>query len=262
MIITTAYDPNSDMLQRARRIAEQVEGLVVNREKYSLQDMQNKYNEKEMIVVEKKQSKYYADFSDSNPFHFHPSMAILRIKQLQKGDNDLLVNISQLTAGESFLDCSLGLGSDAIVAAYVVGAKGRVVGIESEKVVAALVAEGLSLGWNRNKEIDEAMKRVEVIHSHHLKILQSTPSKSFDVVYFDPMFRHSIQHSSSISPLRGLANHQELSIEAIKEAKRVAKRMVILKENTRSNEFVRLGFKKIPRSSSITYGTITGAELN
>ena len=262
MIITTAYDPNQMMLQRAERIAQQVNGKVVERKKYSLQEIRLKYNAKEMIVVEKTQSKYYSDSNKENPFHFHPSMAILRIKQLQKGDNDLLVNITQLTAGDSFLDCSLGSGSDAIVAAYVVGSKGRVMGTESEKVIAALVAEGLAIGWEKDKRIDDAMKRIEVIQSHHLEILKSLPSKSFDVVYFDPMFRAGIQHSSSISPLRGLANNQALSEDAILEAKRVAKRMVVLKENAKSKEFSRLGFQKIPRSSSITYGIITGVELN
>jgi hypothetical protein len=72
--------------------------------------------------------------------------------------------------------------------------------------------------------------------------LRSLPDKSADIVYFDPMFRIPVEESSSISPYRFIANPEPLSLEAVTEAVRVARRKVILKDHRDSPEFDRLGF--------------------
>jgi len=253
MIVTTSYDASSTTINKASKIANTLEGNYIQRMKLSLQDL-FKFDH-QIIIVEKNKIKYYAS-EDQQPFFFHPSMAILRINQLQKGDNDILVSLFNLRSGDSFLDCTLGLGSDSIVASYLVGKRGKVVGIESQPIIATLVKNGLQCGWNENSEIDYAMKRIEVVTMNHLEYLQSLPDRSFDVIYFDPMFRHGLSRSSSINPLRQVANTNPLELKTILEAKRVAKRAIILKESKKSEEFERLGFTQIRRSSSITYGVI------
>ncbi|MBQ1913638.1 MAG: protein-L-IsoD(D-D) O-methyltransferase, partial [Selenomonadaceae bacterium] len=86
--------------------------------------------------------------------------------------------------------------------------------------------------------------------------LREQPDKSFDVVYFDPMFRHPLMESENLNPLRAVADHRPVSLEAISEAKRVARHRVVLKENSRSLEFARLGFTKMAggQYSKIRYG--------
>ena len=79
----------------------------------------------------------------------------------------------------------------------------------------------------------------------YLSYLKAQPDNSFDIVYFDPMFRHALLDSKNLSPLRQLADNDPVSLEAINEAKRVAKYRVVFKENSRSLEFARLGFEKI-----------------
>lgn len=260
MIITTSIDPNSDTMSRVDEFAKHLNGIYVNRDKKSILEIMNIYNSDELIVIEKMYAKYYNRNHLSNPFFFHPSMATLRINRLKQGDNDLMIQIAELKNGDSFLDCTLGLASDSLVASYIVGPKGKVTGLESENILAAIVKDGLKNTSYEDKDLNEAMRRIEVININHLDKLKTLPEKSFDVVYLDPMFRLGFNKSTPIYPLRTLANQDSLLNETIIEARRVAKRYVILKETTRSREFERLGFKKIVRSSSVTFGVITIGE--
>ena len=66
-------------------------------------------------------------FPDNQQHSFHLSMAQLRILRLQRGEGDYLINAVQkiLSTNEitdkeefSFLDCTIGLGSDSIVVSY------------------------------------------------------------------------------------------------------------------------------------------------
>lgn len=59
------------------------------------------------------------------------------------------------------------------------------------------------------------------------RYLKEQPDDSFDVVYFDPMFRIPVKKSSAMAPLRPLAYEKRLSAETVKEALRVAPRVVI-----------------------------------
>ncbi|MGZ4112572.1 MAG: class I SAM-dependent methyltransferase, partial [Tumebacillaceae bacterium] len=87
--------------------------------------------------------------------------------------------------------------------------------------------------------------------------LRAQPDRSVDVIYFDPMFRRTVQKSDAIEPLRLLGDDSPLSLEAVEEAKRVARRCIVLKERWYSQEFERLGFR-LPRKSSgsTNYGVI------
>ncbi|MNI75326.1 hypothetical protein D3C73_1314660 [compost metagenome] len=87
--------------------------------------------------------------------------------------------------------------------------------------------------------------------------LKQMPDKSADLIYFDPMFRDPIMESSAISPLRMFANNSSLTGEVIAEAKRVARKSIVLKEKKGSGEFERLGFETVERShTKIVYGVI------
>lgn len=102
------------------------------------------------------------------------------------------------------------------------------------------------------------MRRIEVRHSHHLDYLKSLPDRSVDIVYFDPMFREPIAESASIHPLRHYANGEPLEMESVREAVRVARKTVVMKEARSSGEFERLGFTLPERGKSkITYGVIS-----
>lgn len=197
-------------------------------------------------------------------FFFHPSMARVRLGVYRKQNTiDPLVNHCQLKPDYSFLDCTMGLGADIIVASYFLP-QGRVVGLESSPGIAQVVKWGMRLYREEPEWLQEAIQRVQVINSEHYTYLKKLPDNAFDIVYFDPMFRRPVLSSAAISPLRSLANHEPLRDEVIAEARRVARHRVVVKERQGSQEFERLGITEIVGNhhSTLAYGIIsTGPDL-
>ncbi|WP_047154115.1 class I SAM-dependent methyltransferase [Aneurinibacillus tyrosinisolvens] len=254
MIITTPHEPNGQLIAAARLLSGQLGAAYVERRKASIARLHKL--DPEIVVVTKDGLRAYSAGREA-PFFFHPGMAMLRIKRLLSGDNDLMVRACGLTPGDSFLDCTLGLAADAIVASYVAGQSGKVVGLESQAIPACIVADGLQRYETDLPQMREAMARIEVIAVHHLTFLRQCENNSFDVVYFDPMFFEAVPSSESISILRPFANYESLATEAIEEAKRVAVKRVVMKNHDQSPDFDRLGFKRIKRAErAFTYGII------
>jgi hypothetical protein len=206
-------------------------------------------------------------------FFFHPGLAKLRIREIMIGKTDQMVQAMDLRVGDRVLDCTLGLAADALVAGCVVGDGGRVIGLEAVPVVAMLVRYGLEqhrfacgtragLVAQHSRWVHESVvsagRRVEVLVADHREYLSASESDSFDIVYFDPMFRVPRYASSAIEPLRLLAENAALDPGAVAEAVRVARRRVVLKERRDSPEFKRLGFQRVigGRYSPVAYGVI------
>ncbi|OCT14223.1 SAM-dependent methyltransferase [Paenibacillus pectinilyticus] len=255
MLVTTSYNPSKELVEEAARLSVQYGGRIVPRKKYSLELLRRNYKDNAILLVTRDEIRYYEE--DHPATFFHPSMSLVRVKRMQRGESDLLIEASGAAEGDSIVDCTAGLASDAIVFSYVVGAKGRVTALESEEIPAMLIQEGLVTYESEIPELNAAMRRIEVQRTHHLPFLQQLASQSVDVVYFDPMFRSPIEESHAISPLRHRANDEAVSLASIAEAKRVARKSIVLKENRDSSEFARLGFEHVLRSTTkTTYGVI------
>ncbi|AHF06955.1 hypothetical protein DESME_07625 [Desulfitobacterium metallireducens DSM 15288] len=206
-----------------------------------------------------------------NRLSFHPNLAIIRILQGLRGEQDRFLVATNVKPGQTLIDATLGMGADALVAAWKVGESGKVIAFEHSPLLAALMKEGLlslkdkqlprimnSLKLNAWKELILASQRIEVIWGDHQKLLTELPESSVDVVYFDPMFRRTREKSSSIQPLHRYSDHRPLQQEAVQEAYRVACSRIVLKERKGSSEFVRLGFQVFNggRYSQVDYGII------
>ncbi len=192
-------------------------------------------------------------------FFFHPSLAYNRILAYRRSNiHDPLIKACALNDCTSFLDCTLGLGADAIVASYFVP-NGSVVGIESSPLIASLVKWGMMLySSNKSTWLNNAISRIKVLQFDHLEYLKILPEASIDVIYFDPMFRTPIKTSEGMMLLRSIAITDELSSESIEEACRVARKRVVIKERANGYEFERLGFNRLPHSKNnpIQFGII------
>lgn len=210
----------------------------------------------------------YLSYQDER-LSFHPSMALLRLMNLYRGLPDRYLEATALQKGDVLLDATLGLGTDALVGAWAVGKVGKVVAIERSPYLAAIVKDGLlhEIQVPRVKnpekrrawaELKQAAVNIEVHFDDHFRFMQNLPSSGVDVVYFDPMFRRTQDKSSSIKPLHLWGNPEKLSPDAVREACRVARKRVVLKERKESTEFVRLGFEIMPggRYSTVDYGII------
>lgn len=190
-------------------------------------------------------------------FFFHPGMAKLRIKEIENGKTDQMIKALDLHPGDSVLDCTMGLGSDSIVAAYM-NRWGEITGLEQSKIISFIVKEGLFGYSEGDTGLEKAMKKIKVICCDYNVFLKKQADNSVDIIYFDPMFRTPAKNSCSMEAMRPLTNRSPLTPEAIQEALRVARYRVVVKEVRNSTEFYRLGIDKISggKYSSVSYGII------
>lgn len=172
-----------------------------------------------------------------------PGMGLLRVKRLRGGERttrDSFLEAAQLRPGEQVLDCTLGLCADALVAAEAVGPEGRVLGLEASPALALLAEEGL------RRLPEPAAARVEVRRAEAGALLATLPDRSFDLVAFDPMFRHPRGEPPGFDLLRRLGDARPLSPGALRQARRVARRAVLVKDGTPGWDLARLGLTPLP----------------
>ena len=252
-IVTTTRKPNDALETFAEELSLRLGGEFVRREDNSFDALRERHGAENILLVKKDSLSVV---TAEGELFFHPNTAHLRIKNLREGDR--LIDALKISAGSKVLDCTLGLGSDALVESYVVGAEGKVVALEVNPLIAEVVRHGMKNFSDDSPHIIEAMRRVEVVNADCRDYLTTCADNSFDVVYFDPMFRRPIKKSSGLNPIRPLADNRPLTSEIICEACRVAKFRVVMKEHTGSKEFSRLGFKVVDggKYSSIAFGVI------
>lgn len=254
-IVTTCLRPTDEVLHRARMHADQYKMKFVNRRKLSIEELKNRHH-KGVLVFDKRRVEF-TPLDHEEPFFFHPSSSVFRVKQLSRGGHDPLIDALDASPGDHILDCTLGLGSDSIVISHAVGRAGKVTGLESQFITAQLVREGMSVWVEKDDQINEAMRRIEVVHTHSLEYLKTCAENSFDCIYFDPMFEKTITESVHLNPLRSIADASPLSQELMNEAKRIAKKRIVLKAHFESEAFNRFGFTQIKRKTSkFHYGYI------
>lgn len=247
MIITTSYRPNEHTVQTAVSVSRNFHVKFMIRNKKSIQQIIHEEND-DVLVIGNERFELYPACGEK--FFFHPGSSLFRAKRWLRGEEDPFLNAAELRQGDSFLDCTLGLGSDAIVASLAAGEEGAVIGLEKSPILAFLVSTGLK-AWETNMpEVNEAMRRIQTKSADHLEYLHQLPDEAFDVVYFDPMFYQPIEQSEGIAPLRLFAEYQ-FQPESVIEALRVAKRSVVLKDHWKSPRFNQFGFHVYKRKSSL-----------
>lgn len=257
LIITTTHKPDAAALALADSLAARLAAPLVERGRSSLDALRAAHGVDTVLVAAKGGPVVH---TPGGEYFFHLSMAELRIKNLKDGKPDHMITAMGLGPGASLLDCTLGLATDAIVASFVAGEEGRVAGLEASPVIAAVTGHGLATFVSGQADVTAALRRIAAIPADYNAYLETLPPGSFDVVYFDPMFRAPVHTSASLRPLRGLADPRPVSAAAVAAARRIARRRVVLKEAAGSGEFARLGFTEIVggKYSSVHYGILPG----
>lgn len=174
---------------------------------------------------------------------FHAGMAELRMQRLRRGERDTLVELAGLAAGDAVLDCTLGLGQDAQVAALAVGPTGRVTALEHSLPLFALFDAGV-----RRQGPNPGSCEVEAIHAESGAWLRACADKQFDVVLFDPMFEIPKKSQPGFALLRRHAEHAPLTPETLEQARRVARRRVVLKAGKHGRALQQLGLQPLQLS--------------
>jgi len=184
-------------------------------------------------------------------FRASAGMGYLRLVRARQGETDPLVRAAALEAGDEVLDATLGLGSDALLAAH--ATRARVLGLEASPVLAAFVATGLR---RLPGPARATASRIEVRCADHRGALREMPGRSVDVVLLDPMFRSAGESGGLFELVRAFAEHAPLAPETLREARRVARRGVLIKDAPPGHELARLGLTPLPsrRSPRIVFG--------
>ena len=234
-IITTGGRTNGHSEQLAMEAAEVLGYPIIERKKRSVARLQQEYGA-DVIVAGKNRFDLYR-IGMGEPFFFHPNSAAFRLKRLMKGETDPLVEVAQLKRGDSFLDCTLGLASDSIIASFITGDSGEVKGIEMDSTVAFITKRGLQSFPSESKQLVQAMSRIEVFHADAVRFLRGQPDSSWDIVYMDPMFHAPIAESTNFTALRQVGVHSLLTQEWMEQAQRVCKRRVVVKDRFDSPVF-------------------------
>jgi tRNA1(Val) A37 N6-methylase TrmN6 len=178
-------------------------------------------------------------------------MGFLRLVRAQKGEADPLIKAAGLRPGDRVLDATLGLAQDALVAAE--ATQEPVVGLEASPVLAAFAVAALR---RLPGAASEAAARIEVRCADHRAVLRELPSRSFDVVFLDPMFRAAQEANPLFDLLRRHGEHAPLEADTVREARRVARRGVLVKDAAPGAELTRLDLVPLPsrRTARIVFG--------
>jgi hypothetical protein len=256
LAVTTSGKPEETLVARARDSAREWNLPFIPRRKKEPIGPLLQSKADALLVFEREGVTLW---DQEGSFSFNPGMAHLRRLRIlsgQEGGEDALVRVAELRAGDHFLDCTLGLGQDALVAAVVVGPRGRVVGLEKSLALYAVVSEGLAA-----YDYGPQSCRVEPVHADSHAYLRSLPSGSFDVVLFDPMFEKPKKSQPAFEMLRRFAEHAPLTPETLEEARRVARRWVVVKGSKYSDDLKKLGLEAEPgsRYTSMIWGRVPAA---
>ncbi|BDG10615.1 class I SAM-dependent methyltransferase [Anaeromyxobacter paludicola] len=238
--VTTPLHPRSDERAAARAAADRHGLPFAERGRRSLPEVAREAGAEALLVLSPRAAALWLDGAERR---WDPGMGALRLKRLDKAGDptaDPFLAAAAIRPGERILDCTLGLGADALVAAAAAGPEGRVVGLEASPALAALVAEGLA------RHPHPAARRVEARAGDAAALLAGLPAGSFDLVCFDPMFRYGRAEPPGFDLVRRLADPRPLAPETLREARRVARRAVLVKDGAPGWDLARLGLAPLP----------------
>ncbi|XOQ52730.1 MAG: SAM-dependent methyltransferase [Succiniclasticum sp.] len=192
---------------------------------------------------------------------YHPGLGKVRWQRVvQRGETDNFLEAMALQPGQRVLDCTVGLAADALLASHAVGPGGEVTGLEASPLLWFLTSRGVQTYVGKIAALTEDLRRITIRRAVAADYLRALPPDRYDVVYFDPMFRHPVRRSSAMQPLRPLAYREPLAKDVVQEALRVAPRVVI-KERTEAilREF---GCRQFTgsRYSGVRFGILTREE--
>ena len=258
LFVTTALKPSPALIERAQSFATELTAPLAARRNDGLPVLFARYPAASRTLIVQNDRLMLADREGATIF-YHPNMAYLRLGNLLRGGRDLLIEACGLKPGDSVLDTTLGFASEAVLCAHIAGPTGEVHGIEAAKPLGIVVREGLQTLTTAHTAMNEAMRRVQVVHlGHHLEFLRACPDRRYDVVCFDPFFDEVLHDSRPFKPLRLFGDHARLVPEALAEARRVARRRVVVKTVRSSPMLAEMGIatRVESRAGKVVYGLL------
>jgi 16S rRNA (guanine1516-N2)-methyltransferase len=229
LAVTTSVNPPPALEALAQNYAAELQAPYVPRTGLSLPDVFAISDSHRLLVVGVDRLRLRDRDTDTEYF-FHPNLFQVRASNVLRGAPDHFLNATQIGPGDSILDCTLGFASEAGLAALVVGETGQVTGLESVPELALVTRLGVQSFVLGSARLTAVLRRVQVVTGDSRTYLPSCADNSVDVVYFDPFFEHRLRGSEmSVSPLFVFGNPAPLDSETVHQARRVARRRVVIK---------------------------------
>jgi len=229
VVVTTDRRPTPEMIEEAKKLSEELGTVYVKRRHNTIESIKKSYG-KNVLVVGKDLLLTVHTLSGYKLF-FHPGLFKIRLLNYLSGGKESMISAMDLKEGETVLDCNLGLAQDALLSAFV--SKREVVGVEKDPVIYEIVKRGLKRyrPEGKLKVAEFAFSLVKPTCGDNYAFLKRLPDKSYDIVYFSPMFIKPKWHCSVMAPFREVAVKDFVSPETLKEAERVARKRVVIKVN-------------------------------
>lgn len=254
--VTTIRNVTRTVKEEAWRRAEAL-GLPFFRREGTLDDMISTFRLEGLLVYGKDLPYYYAGRGE---YHYHFGTAVLRKEQMKQGHEDRLCRLLPEKEGLSVLDATFGQGGDSLTMSWFLGNWGHVTALEKSRALYEIGQAAIaSFRDPKDKELTEALRRITLIHGDFLSFLREVGPKSFDVIYFDPMFKAPVKRrENNMEGFRRAASYDSLTEEALELARKAADMRIIVKERPFSRLFSTGFFRFVDRrrGQSTAYGVI------
>ena len=245
IIVTTSVKTNSELNEKAHQLADDLRLKYKMRNKKTIKQLLSSSDG--ALVVYKNKLSY---FEENSELFFHLDTTALKIKN---SDNEPLIEIIK-EEKQNILDCTMGLAGDSILLSYY---GHNVTSLEKNNIIYLITTNGLENYTSSNDLINTAMRKIKTHNIDCLDYLKQCPNDNYDIIYFDPMFSHNITKSNNLEGILPLANTTFPYEEFIKEAKRVARKKIIVKAHFKDTVFEKYNFTRIIRKNTkFHYGFI------
>jgi len=227
-VVTTGNRPATTTVARAVSLAGELGAPYFPRSNHSASNIFRETGAATLLIVQ--HDRLVASDDHGGEYFYHPNLATVRGHNVLRGTRDVFLDAADLLPGDSVLDCTVGVGCEATLAALTVGDMGSVTGLESEPVLATITRQGMRTFPLDNPKLRAAMSRINIVNADYCDYLEASAPGSYDVVYFDPFFDERLPGSeTNVSPLFTFGNQRPLSIDAVLRARTVARKRVVIK---------------------------------
>ncbi len=209
------------------------------------------------FLIYGKQLPYY--WNEGETYRFHVGTAVLRCEQMRKGNADRLCRLLPQEGHCDVLDCTFGQAGDSTTLSWYLGNRGQVTALEKSTILYEIGRAGLAGYVDKEDSLTQAVRRISLFHEDYKTFLSRAPEKSFDVIYFDPMFHHPVKREvNDMEGFRRAASYDGLTMDVLELAMRVARKRIIVKERPFSPLFRQEIFTEIhgKKGQSTAYGVI------
>jgi hypothetical protein len=253
LIVTTVRGPSETERELAQLVASRMGSRLCSRGKISIPTLiQRRAAAAAVVVGEHAVRLEYRGRS----YSFHPNMALHRIAALRAGRGDRLVSAAGLQPGDRVLDCTCGMGTDAVVLSYAAGETGAVSALEASPPLAAIVEHGMQNYRHKDGELVAAMQRVSIRQGDYAGLLATLPDGACEVIYFDPMFESTFADAQGIDLVRFLGCYGRPGRAELEEARRVAGRCVVVKDPAPGEFLKEMGVPVVSDTKRVWYGRL------